>query len=117
MTGSVPSSASVPPALWVTVGEDRYGEHGGLGVSTNYTESDCSLVVKNRFSVMLKKVSVRIYPLPGFDDNQVHICDSAQTEAPLVIDIDAFMLAWTEQDYERRNSLSGRTVMAWPYVA
>jgi quercetin dioxygenase-like cupin family protein len=34
MTGSAPSSAPVPPMLWVAAGEDRFGEHRGLGVST-----------------------------------------------------------------------------------
>lgn len=34
MTESMPSSASAPPALWVAAGNDRYGEHRGLGVST-----------------------------------------------------------------------------------
>ena len=34
MTESMPSSASVPPALWVAAGEDRFGEHRGLGVSS-----------------------------------------------------------------------------------
>ncbi|MCZ7570364.1 MAG: cupin domain-containing protein [Ardenticatenaceae bacterium] len=34
MVESVPSSASVPSALWVAAGEDRFGEHRGLGVST-----------------------------------------------------------------------------------
>jgi quercetin dioxygenase-like cupin family protein len=34
MTESVPSSASVPPTHWVATGEDRFGEHRGLGVST-----------------------------------------------------------------------------------
>ncbi len=34
MTESVSSSASVPPTLWVAAGEDRFGEHRGLGVST-----------------------------------------------------------------------------------
>jgi hypothetical protein len=31
---SLSSSASVPPSLWVAAGEDRFGEHRGLGVST-----------------------------------------------------------------------------------
>ena len=31
---AVPPSASVPPALWVAAGEDRFGEQRGLGVST-----------------------------------------------------------------------------------
>jgi quercetin dioxygenase-like cupin family protein len=34
MTDSVPASASVPPTYWVAAGEDRFGEHRGLGVST-----------------------------------------------------------------------------------
>lgn len=34
MTESMPASASVPTALWVAAGEDRFGEHRGLGVST-----------------------------------------------------------------------------------
>ena len=34
MTESVAGSSSVPPALWVAAGEDRFGEHRGLGVST-----------------------------------------------------------------------------------
>ncbi len=34
MTVSEPSSASIPPALRLAAGQDRYGEHRGLGVST-----------------------------------------------------------------------------------
>lgn len=34
MTEPVPPSANVPPVLWVAAGEDRFGEHRGLGVST-----------------------------------------------------------------------------------
>ena len=34
MAESTPSSASMPAPLWVAAGEDRFGEHRGLGVST-----------------------------------------------------------------------------------
>jgi len=34
MMRSEPSSASLPPARFVAAGEDRFGEHRGLGVST-----------------------------------------------------------------------------------
>jgi hypothetical protein len=36
----------------------------------------------------------------GFDDDRVYVHDPAQAEAPLAIDMDTFMLAWTERDYE-----------------
>lgn len=34
MTDTVPPSAGVPPTLLVAAGEDQFGEHRGLGVST-----------------------------------------------------------------------------------
>ena len=54
MTESMPSSASVPTTLWVAAGEDRFGEHRGLGVSTiafKVVPQDISglLVLENTF--------------------------------------------------------------------
>src|SRR5262245_55494103 len=34
MTETTPFSASVPAPVWLAAGEDRFGEHPGLGVST-----------------------------------------------------------------------------------
>lgn len=36
----------------------------------------------------------------GFDDTQVFVNDPAQSEAPLAVDIDTFLLAWANRDYE-----------------
>lgn len=36
----------------------------------------------------------------GFDDVHVFINDPAQVEAPLAVDIDTFLLAWANRNYE-----------------
>ena len=34
MNQSLHTQATIPPALWVAAGEDRFGEHRGLGISS-----------------------------------------------------------------------------------
>lgn len=36
----------------------------------------------------------------GFNDEYVFVNDPAQAEAPLEIDIDTFLLAWANRDYQ-----------------
>jgi quercetin dioxygenase-like cupin family protein len=54
MAEAIPSSANVPAVLWVAAGEDRFGEHRGLGVSTIAFkviphESSGLLILENTF--------------------------------------------------------------------
>jgi len=36
----------------------------------------------------------------GFDEQRVYVHDPAQAEAPLAIDLDTFLLAWSRREYE-----------------
>ncbi|MFN8495667.1 MAG: C39 family peptidase [Caldilineaceae bacterium] len=36
----------------------------------------------------------------GFDEQSVYVNDPAQTEAPLAVDMDTFLLAWLRRDYQ-----------------